>query len=248
MLGIAGCSSHRPGSAGPAPTPVEVYRSLLGHNQGLTSLRAVAEARLSFAGREVSLPGVLMLDSFGGFRLDLLDPLDRPLAILFADGGRIVHYRPGPAWRHRSAFFPRGVAGSTRRTGCSRCWPRACSPSRANALLIAACGEPGAPWSDIAAVISIRASITGTPGGRRPPARFRGTATRSPSSRCGSSIGSRVPAGGCRRALKSSFPRRASKSRWSSARSRGTRRRRTSRFGRDSAPKSGGPAGTSRGD
>jgi hypothetical protein len=111
MLGIAGCSSHRPGSAGPAPTPVEVYRSLLGHNQGLTSLRAVAEARLSFGGREVSLPGVLMLDSLGGFRLDLLDPLDRPLAILFADGGRVVHYRPGPGLAASLGVFPEGCRG-----------------------------------------------------------------------------------------------------------------------------------------
>lgn len=95
-LGLAGCAAQRPESAGPAPTPVEVYRSLFGFNPGLTAVRAVAEARISFAGREVSLPGVLLLDAFGGFRLDLLDPLDRPLAILFAEDGRIVHFRPGP--------------------------------------------------------------------------------------------------------------------------------------------------------
>ena len=69
LLGFAGCASQRPSTAGPAPTPGEVYRSLLGHNAGLTALRAVAEARISFAGQQVSLPGVLLLDSFGGFRL-----------------------------------------------------------------------------------------------------------------------------------------------------------------------------------
>ena len=112
LLGFAGCASHRPASTGPAPTPGEVYQSLLGHNAGLTSLRAVAEARISFAGQEVSLPGVLLLDSFGGFRLDLLDPLDRPLAILFVEGGRIVHYRPAQGLAASLGVFPdecRGV-------------------------------------------------------------------------------------------------------------------------------------------
>lgn len=110
-LGLHGCASQRQGPAGPAPTPVAVFRSLLGHNIGLTSVRAVAEARISFAGQVVSLPGVLLLDSFGGFRLDLLDPLDRPLAILFAEGGRIVHYRPGPGLAASLGVFPEGCRG-----------------------------------------------------------------------------------------------------------------------------------------
>lgn len=112
VLGLAGCATHRPGSTGAAPTPGEVYRSLFGFNPGLTSLRAVVEARLTFAGREVSLPGVLLLDTFGGFRLDLLDPLDRPQAILFAEAGRIVNYRPGPGFAASLGVFPgecRGV-------------------------------------------------------------------------------------------------------------------------------------------
>lgn len=111
VLGLAGCAAQRPTSRGPAQTPGETYRSLLGHNVGLSSLRAVAEARISFAGREVSLPGVLLLDAFGGFRLDLLDPLDRPLAILFAEGGRIVHYRPGPGLAASLGVFPEGCRG-----------------------------------------------------------------------------------------------------------------------------------------
>ena len=112
FLGFAGCATHQPAATGPAPTPGEVYQSLLGRNAGLTSLRAVAETSISFAGRTVSLPGVLLLDSFGGFRLDLLDPLDRPLSIMFAEGGRIVHYRPGPALAASLGVFPdecRGV-------------------------------------------------------------------------------------------------------------------------------------------
>ena len=111
VLGLAGCASHRPESAGPAPTPGEVYRSLLGRNPGLQSLRAVTEVRMSFAGQEVSLPGVLLLDTFGGFRLDLLDPLDRLLAVIFSDGGRIVHYRPGPGLAASLGVFPRECRG-----------------------------------------------------------------------------------------------------------------------------------------
>ena len=111
VLGLLACASQRPASGGLTPTPGEVYRSLLGHNVGLTSVRAVAEARISFAGQEVSLPGVLLLDSFGGFRLDLLDPLDRPLAILFVEGGRIVHYRPGAGLAASLGVFPDGCRG-----------------------------------------------------------------------------------------------------------------------------------------
>ncbi len=111
VLGSAGCAIQRPKSAGPAPTPAEVYGSLFGFNTGLTSVRAVVEARLSFAGREVSLPGVLLLDTLGGFRLELLDPLDRPLAILFPEVGRSVHYRPGPGLAASLGVFPEGCRG-----------------------------------------------------------------------------------------------------------------------------------------
>ncbi len=69
-------------------------------------MRALAEARISFAGREVSFPGVLLLDAFGGFRLDLLDPLDRPLAILFVEEGRVVQFRPGQQSAASLGVFP----------------------------------------------------------------------------------------------------------------------------------------------
>jgi len=111
VIGLSGCAAQRPATAGAGVTPEELYRSLLGRNQGLSSLRAVAEARISFAGGEVSLPGVLSLDAFGGFRLDLLDPLDRPLAIVFADAGRIVQYRPGQRLAASLAVFPADCRG-----------------------------------------------------------------------------------------------------------------------------------------
>ena len=112
LLGLAGCAAPRAKSAGPAPTPGEVYLALLGHNPGLKMMRAVAEARISFSGRTVSFPGVLQLDVLDGFRLELLDPLDRPVAIVFSEGGRIVQFRPGQRLAASLGVFPgecRGV-------------------------------------------------------------------------------------------------------------------------------------------
>ncbi len=89
-----GCGCVALGRGAPAPGPAETFRAALGRNPGLNSLRAVTEARFRYAGREVSLPGVITLDGLGGFRLELLDPLDRPLALLYAETGRVVQYRP----------------------------------------------------------------------------------------------------------------------------------------------------------
>ena len=100
----AGCVPKPP--AGTERSPGEVYARLLGANPGLTSLRAVVEARLSYAGRRVSLPGVLLLDALGGFRLDLLDPLDRPVAMFFSEGGRIVQYRSATGVAASLGVFP----------------------------------------------------------------------------------------------------------------------------------------------
>jgi hypothetical protein len=110
-LALAGCAARRPPSAGPAPSPEAVFRSLLGRNPGLSSVRAVAEASISFAAREVTLPGVLALDALGGFRLELLDPLDRPLAIVFAEEGRVVQYRPSQGLASSLAVFPADCRG-----------------------------------------------------------------------------------------------------------------------------------------
>jgi hypothetical protein len=111
LVGLGGCASQRPLASGPAPTPAEAYRALLGSNPGLTSLRAVSETRILFAGKEVSLPGVLLLDSYGGFRLDLLDPLDRPLAMLFAEEGRVVSFRPAQALASSLGVLPVSCRG-----------------------------------------------------------------------------------------------------------------------------------------
>lgn len=106
-----GCAAPLQQGEGPPPSPLEVYRAVLGRNQGLQSVRAVAEVGVAFAGREVSLPGVLILDAFGGFRLDLLDPLDRPVAMLFVDEGRIVQYRPAQRQAASLGVFPQQCRG-----------------------------------------------------------------------------------------------------------------------------------------
>lgn len=66
----------------------------MGRNEGLNALRAVVEVRISYAGRRISFPGVLLLRRGEGFRLELLDPLDRPVMMIFPDVGGLVQYRP----------------------------------------------------------------------------------------------------------------------------------------------------------
>lgn len=102
---LAGCLGPK-APAGPERSPGEIYAAALGANAGLTSLRSVVEARLSYAGRRISLPGVLLLDTLGGFRLDLLSPLDRPVAMIFSDEGRVVQYRPGTGVASSLGVFP----------------------------------------------------------------------------------------------------------------------------------------------
>lgn len=104
-LSVAGCAAPRALGEG-AGSPLDAYRAVLGRNAGLSSLRAVVEARISFAGSQVSLPGVLRLDGLDGFRLEVLDPLDRPLAILYADAGRISQYRPAQQVGASLGVFP----------------------------------------------------------------------------------------------------------------------------------------------
>jgi hypothetical protein len=87
-------------------SPAEISARIFGGNAGLRSLRAVVEARFSYAGRDVTVPGVLLLDALEGFRLDLLDPLDRPLAMLFTDGPRIVQLRPSAGIAASLGVFP----------------------------------------------------------------------------------------------------------------------------------------------
>ena len=101
----AGCASTRT-SGELERSPEEISATIFSGNAGLRSLRAVVEARFSYAGRDVTVPGVLLLDALEGFRLDLLDPLDRPLAMLFTEGPRIVQLRPGAGIAASLGVFP----------------------------------------------------------------------------------------------------------------------------------------------
>ena len=104
-LAAAGCAGGRGAGTGEQRSPADVYAEVLGRNAGLSSLRAVVEARFAVGGTRATLPGVLVLDSFGGFRLDVLDPVDRPVAIFFTEGDRIVQYRPGTGFASSLAVF-----------------------------------------------------------------------------------------------------------------------------------------------
>lgn len=89
-----GCATTGAGTAAGVGSAADVHRALLGKNPGVTALRALVEARVTYAGNAVSLPGALLLERAAGFRLDLLDPLDRPAGILFAEGAELIQYRP----------------------------------------------------------------------------------------------------------------------------------------------------------
>jgi len=106
LLALAACATSGPGPGIPQPDPTVIYHSLFGSNPGLSTVRAVVEARIAYAGRSISLPGVLLLDAFDGFRIDLLDPLDRPQALLYPENGRIIQYRPVQRIAASLGLFP----------------------------------------------------------------------------------------------------------------------------------------------
>lgn len=89
--GCAALTGHSPEGR---KSPGEFFDILFPPGTGSAALRGEAEVTLSMAGRRVSLPGVLLLASPDRFRIDLLDPLDRPLAVIFSDGTRLVQYQP----------------------------------------------------------------------------------------------------------------------------------------------------------
>ncbi len=89
-----GCAALRGVSPEGRGNPEELFDALFPPGAGSAALRGEAEVTLSMAGRRVSLPGALLLASPDRFRIDLLDPLDRPLAVIFSDGPRLVQYQP----------------------------------------------------------------------------------------------------------------------------------------------------------
>lgn len=106
-LALAGCAT----TGGRTIAADEAHRALLGPNPGLRAVRAFAEVGIRYLGRVVSLPAALVVDQGKGFRIDLLDPFDRPLAIVFADRGRIVQYRPAANEASALSLFPEACGG-----------------------------------------------------------------------------------------------------------------------------------------
>ncbi len=90
LLPPGGCASLLPPGTGDARSAMALYFPASGGG----SLRGEGEVTMSAAGRKVSLPAVFQLGGPAQFRFDLLDPLDRPAAVLFPSGGRIIHYQP----------------------------------------------------------------------------------------------------------------------------------------------------------
>lgn len=91
LIAVLFCGCASTGAGGPGAN--QLLTALFPGDSGGT-LRAEAEVTLSMAGRSVSMPGAVLLGGSGTFRVDLLDPLDRPAAIIFTEGRRIIQYRP----------------------------------------------------------------------------------------------------------------------------------------------------------
>ena len=81
FLLLAGCASLS-GRTGGRTAPEETVRELFPVTAETRVLRGEAEVSLSLAGRKVSLPAVFVFRAPDDFRFDLLDPFDRPAAIM----------------------------------------------------------------------------------------------------------------------------------------------------------------------
>ena len=90
LLG-AGCASFSAGRHGTG----ELLNELFPPKAGREPLSAEANIRISYGGRGVSLPAAAAFQPPARFRIDILDPLDRPVAMIFLRDGQIVQYRPG---------------------------------------------------------------------------------------------------------------------------------------------------------
>jgi hypothetical protein len=103
LLASVGCASLADSRTGEAGGLLALYFPTAGGR----GLRGEAEVALSAAGRTVSLPAVFQLRGPAAFRFDLLDPLDRPAAVLFPAGRKIVQYQPAAAAASAMYPFPR---------------------------------------------------------------------------------------------------------------------------------------------
>lgn len=105
---VQGCAALRGGDFRSPEGPDEVLAALSRPRETGYTLRGEAEVTLSLKGRRVSLPGAVLLRPPDRVRIDLLDPLDRPAAVIFAEDARLVYYQPGSATAAALFPLPRG--------------------------------------------------------------------------------------------------------------------------------------------
>jgi hypothetical protein len=105
---IQGCAGLSGGGFKSPESPEEILRSLSRPRERGYTLRGEAEVTLSLDGRRVSLPGAVLLRPPDRVRIDLLDPLDRPVAVIFSEDARLVYYQPGSATAAALFPLPRG--------------------------------------------------------------------------------------------------------------------------------------------
>ena len=104
---LTGCAALGTGRQGlEPPTLEELFPAPPG-----PSVAAEGNVTLSMAGRRASLAGAVLLSAPSSFRVDLLDPLDRPAAIVFGEGERVVQFVPSALAAARLSPFPGQCTG-----------------------------------------------------------------------------------------------------------------------------------------
>lgn len=107
LLFFAGCAGLSP--SGPGST--DILERLFPAGQGGGGHSAEANIRISYGGRGVTLPAAAAFRAPGDFRIDVLDPLDRPVAMIFLHDGRIIQYRPASSVAAAVTLMPKGCSG-----------------------------------------------------------------------------------------------------------------------------------------
>jgi hypothetical protein len=91
VLSLPGCATT------PGTGAVDTLEVLFPEGAGAGSLRGEAEVTVSLAGGSVTFQGAVILQAPSSFRIDLLDPFDRPAAVIFSRGEDLIQYRPSAA-------------------------------------------------------------------------------------------------------------------------------------------------------
>jgi hypothetical protein len=104
LLFLAGCANFSAARHG----STELLNGLFPQGTVEGPRSAEAQVRISYGGRGVSLPAAAAFRPPSDIRIDILDPLDRPVAMIFLRNGQIVQYRPGDGVAAAVTLFPEG--------------------------------------------------------------------------------------------------------------------------------------------